>query len=478
MAANEPDNESARSSIETSHKLPETSPTPDTPPIKSDINTKGSKETPPTGVLKPSDSSSTVADIINIPSYSRWFSWNNIHECEVRFLPGFFDSRSPSKNSKTYKYYRNSIISKFRENPNRKITFTEVRKIIVGDVGSVRRVFDFLEAWGLINYSGSPLKQPLKWEEKESKSSGLSSQSGGDQTGSPLDSSLRNRESIKKLCSGCKSVCSIACFTCDKVDLTLCARCYVRGNYRAGVSSTDFRRVEISEEVKTEWTDRETLQLLEAIMHYGEDWKKVADHVGGRSAKECVSRFIKLPFGEQFLGPLDSGEVDSKSLETNNQADDELESKSIANLSSPAKRMRLSPLADASNPIMAQAAFLSALVGVEVAEAAARAAVAALPEVDGKASLSNDTKLPGNTSALEGAVLDAEAQLEKEELDVERAISGITEVQMKEIQDKIVHFEEFEYQMEKEWEQLQQLKNLLFVDQLTLLFHKNQQGKN
>lgn len=49
---------------------------------------------------------------------------------------------------------------------------------------------------------------------------------------------------------------------------------------------------------------------------------------------------------------------------------------------------------------------------------------------------------------------------------------------MKEIQDKIVHFEEFEYQMEKEWEQLQQLKNLLFVDQLTLLFHKNQQGKN
>lgn len=36
----------------------------------------------------------------------------------------------------------------------------------------------------------------------------------------------------------------------------------------------------------------------------------------------------------------------------------------------------------------------------------------------------------GNTSALEGAVLDAEAQLEKEELDVERAISGITEVQV------------------------------------------------
>lgn len=43
---------------------------------------------------------------------------------------------------------------------------------------------------------------------------------------------------------------------------------------------------------------------------------------------------------------------------------------------------------------------------------------------------------------------------------------------MKEIRDKIVHFEEFELLMEKEWQQLQQMKNLLFVDQLALLFSK------
>lgn len=78
-------------------------------------------------------------------------------------------------------------------------------------MGSIRRVFDFLEAWGLINYSGSALKQPLKWEEKDNKSGGASSQSG-DAGGGAVESIPKRR-----WCSGCKSLCSIACFACDKV---------------------------------------------------------------------------------------------------------------------------------------------------------------------------------------------------------------------------------------------------------------------
>lgn len=128
--------------------------------------------------------------------------------------------------------------------------------------------------------------------------------------------------------------------TSEQHDMTLCARCYVRGNYRVGLNSSDFKRVEISEDAKSDWSDKETLQLLEAIMHYGDDWKKVAEHVGGRSAKECVARFIKLPFGEQFDGPPESGELDTEL--------------GLQNATMTTKRMHLSPLADASNPIMAQ----------------------------------------------------------------------------------------------------------------------------
>ncbi|MCI54653.1 SWI/SNF complex subunit SWI3B-like, partial [Trifolium medium] len=67
------------------------------------------------------------------------------------------------------------------------------------------------------------------------------------------------------------------------------------------MSNTEFKRVEISEETKTEWTEKETLNLLEAITYFGDDWKRVSHHVVGRTEKECVARFLKLPFGDQFL---------------------------------------------------------------------------------------------------------------------------------------------------------------------------------
>lgn len=148
-----------------------------------------------------------------------WFSWDNTHECEVRFLPEFFDSRSPSKNPRVYKYYRNSIISQFRKNPSAKITFTEIRKTLVGDVGSIRRVFDFLDAWGLINYS--PLNKQLKWEDgkdSSSKTAASPAGGGGGDGGTAGDANAsNNKDNYKRLCSGCKSLCSIACFFCDKV---------------------------------------------------------------------------------------------------------------------------------------------------------------------------------------------------------------------------------------------------------------------
>ena len=44
--------------------------------------------------------------------------------------------------------------------------------------------------------------------------------------------------------------------------------------------------------------------------------------------------------------------------------------------------------------------------------------------------------------------------------------------QMKEIQEKIVHFEALELLLEKEQLQLRRMKDLLFADQLNLLRHK------
>ncbi|KAK7409844.1 hypothetical protein VNO78_00202 [Psophocarpus tetragonolobus] len=434
-----------------------------------------------------SDSKGTAdANIIVVPSYSRWFSWDSIHECEVRHLPEFFESAS--KSPRVYKYYRNSIVKYFRYNPSRKITFTDVRKTLVGDVGSIRRVFDFLETWGLINYyPSSSLTKPLKWDDKETKPDSASN--------STESSSAPVKENTKRLCSGCKAVCTIACFACDKYDLTLCARCYVRGNYRVGVNSSDFRRVEISEETKTDWSEKETTNLLEAITHYGDDWKRVSQHVAGRTEKECVAQFLKLPFADQFQHYQQQYPVVNDTDDSGNQlkrvtnAGTESELDAVAS-TEPSKRMRLTPLADASNPIMAQAAFLSALAGSEVAQAAAQAALTTLSEAY-KATRINYRSFPrntllqdagitsnGNTSdSFQGSRLHANIQLEKEELDVEKGISEILDVQMKNIQDKLVHFEALDLLMEKEGQQLEQMKNMFFLDQLNLLFNKSSAPK-
>ncbi|RWW28951.1 hypothetical protein GW17_00006548, partial [Ensete ventricosum] len=83
---------------------------------------------------------------------SGWFRWDDIDDTERRCLPEFFDGSSTSRNPRVYKEYRDFIISKYREDPTKFITFTEIRKSLIGDVGYLHKVFLFLEKWGLINF--------------------------------------------------------------------------------------------------------------------------------------------------------------------------------------------------------------------------------------------------------------------------------------------------------------------------------------
>nr|GEU70219.1 SWI/SNF complex subunit SWI3B [Tanacetum cinerariifolium] len=422
------------------------------------------------------------SDVILVPSYSSWFSWNDIHECEVRNLPEFFDGKSSSKTPKVYKYYRNTMIKMFRDrmkvnpptkdNPYPKITYTEARKALIGDVGSVRKVFDFLEQWGLINYFGSTVtKGHLKWDDKESKNvSAAATQQNSTDPGANVVGDASVAKTI--YCSGCNKLCENACYINIKKDTTFCARCYLGARSTRDFNTSDFKRVEITEKVKIDWTEKQILHLLEAVAHYGDNWKKVSEHVG-RSEKECVERFIKLPFGEQYIGPPDSVDPEENFCNDSDQLDNEFPL---------SKKMRLTPFDDASNPILAQVAFLSTLVGVEVAEKAASAAVKALTEVNNETILSSggdardhdSVTINGssNTNSYEGAYLEAKSQLEKEELELESTISDIAEVQAKDIHDKIVCFEELELLMEREWQQVKQMQHMLFADQLSLLFKK------
>lgn len=84
-----------------------------------------------------------------------WFQWGEIHETEKRALPEFFEGVSTTKNPRVYKEYRDFIINKYREDTSKRLTFTEVRKALIGDVSLLQKLFSFLEKWGLINFSAS-----------------------------------------------------------------------------------------------------------------------------------------------------------------------------------------------------------------------------------------------------------------------------------------------------------------------------------
>jgi SWI/SNF related-matrix-associated actin-dependent regulator of chromatin subfamily C len=68
-------------------------------------------------------------------------------------LPEFFEGVSTTKNPRVYKEYRDFIINKYREDTSKRLTFTEVRKGLIGDVSLLQKLFSFLEKWGLINFS-------------------------------------------------------------------------------------------------------------------------------------------------------------------------------------------------------------------------------------------------------------------------------------------------------------------------------------
>ena len=45
---------------------------------------------------------------------------------------------------------------------------------------------------------------------------------------------------------------------------------------------------------REEWSDQETLLLLEGVEAHGEGWPAVAAHVGTKSQLQCAMRFLQV----------------------------------------------------------------------------------------------------------------------------------------------------------------------------------------
>eukprot|EP00741_Cyanophora_paradoxa_P025712 tig00000388_g24813.t1 len=270
-----------------------------------------------------------------------------------------------------------------------------------------------------------------------------------------------------------------------------------------------------------EWTEEETLALLEALETHGERWEEVAAKVGSKTPEQCVLRFVRLPIEEPFLeeqhgraaamGRLRRGEFEER-------ADYEAAPSALV----PGGPL---PFTDTGNPILAQLAFLASAVGPNIAAAAAQAALGAILREMGEAEAQAEAevvrrkaegeegKAPAEGTASDPMVIDGEEKkgegkeaevkgeaggeakvgeargagramsaetlaattlaaaavkaklvAEREEREVQRLVAFAVEAQLRKVELKLRYFEEMEEALHQERCQVEALRQQLFQE--------------
>lgn len=314
---------------------------------------------------------------IIVPSYSAWFDYNSIHVVEKRALPEFFNAKNKSKTPEIYMAYRNFMIDTYRLNPTEYLTSTACRRNLAGDVCAIMRVHAFLEQWGLINYQIDTESKPTPmgppptshFHVLSDTPSGLQPVNA-QKTPQPSASKMlldldkkKDKDEITPSPGGAGGIpiggappsALLAGVTPSPVLPTILPDIAMDSNGQFGLKLDQYSKKPSAMKNRTaasmsrEWTEQETLQLLEALELYRDDWNKVCEHVGSRTQDECILHFLRLPIEDPYL------EEDSGCL-------------------GPLAYQPI-PFSKAGNPIMSTVAFLASVVDPRVAAAAAMAAM-------------------------------------------------------------------------------------------------------
>ncbi|XP_075900019.1 SWI/SNF complex subunit SMARCC1b [Nelusetta ayraudi] len=270
---------------------------------------------------------------IIIPSYTSWFNYNSVHAIEKRALPEFFSGKNKSKTPETYLAYRSFMIDTYRLNPQEYLSSTSCRRNLTGDVCALMRVHALLEQWGLINYQVDAESRPLPMGPPPTPHfnvlvdtpTGLAPLQHKPLQVSASQHMLYFPEKGREKPSDCQN-------------FGLRTDIYTRKHPKTKGASAG-----------REWTEQETLLLLEALEVYRDDWNKVSEHVGSRTQDECILHFLRLPIEDPYL---------------------EDSSASLGPLA-----YQPVPFSQSENPVMSTVAFLASVVDPRVASSAAKAAL-------------------------------------------------------------------------------------------------------
>ena len=294
---------------------------------------------------------------IVVPSYSSWFDYNAIHSIEKRALPEFFNNKNRSKTPEIYLSYRNFMIDTYRLNPTEYLTSTACRRNLAGDVCCIMRVHAFLEQWGLINYQVDIEARPtLMGPPPTSHFHILADTPAGLQPinppKTPQPSAARTMLDMDGKRVGGKEDHE----TNGTVSEKEAKKMDIGNDFGLKSDQYDKRNAALKRATAAtasrDWTEQETLLLLEGLEMFKDDWNKVCEHVGSRTQDECILHFLRLPIEDPYLEDPEHG----------------------GGALGPLAYQPI-PFSNAGNPIMSTVAFLASVVDPRVAASAAKAAM-------------------------------------------------------------------------------------------------------
>lgn len=381
-----------------------------------------------------------------LPSYASWFSMDRINAIEQKSLPEFFNKKNKSKTPQTYRRYRDFMINTYRLNPTEYLTVTACRRNLTGDVCAIMRIHGFLEKWGLVNYQVEAEARPVTvgppftghWKATLDTPRGLFPfqiyKGTSDPTAvQPPQLSSNNTNSADESNNATPQTNGVDKNQKDQGDKPQ--------------QTFDF----------SDWSKKETLDLLEAVEKTPGDWDAVATHVGNdRTQQECILRFLSLSAEDKFL----ENKADLGPLKYN-----------ASNI----------PFAQADNPVMSTVSFLASMVDARVAAAAAGRSIEEMKKVQEELQEKSGEEQPKqedeeSTTAEEQASKVAlgsiAARAHVLSTDSERQMcsqyTNLVSQQLKKIDLKLTKFNQIERNLEIERRELEREREEVFLSRIAL----------
>jgi SWI/SNF related-matrix-associated actin-dependent regulator of chromatin subfamily C len=232
-----------------------------------------------------------------------------------------------------------------------------------------------------------------------------------------------------------------------------------------------------------EWSDQETLMLLEGVEMFDDDWQAVAEHVGTRTKEQCIANFLQIPIEDSYLTSDPAADLGPLRYQAG---------------------MNGLPFEGSDNPVMSVVTFLASAVGPAVAAAAAQSALGELSQglkrkrengddgktngvkaegestpngesmaVDGEPTADDGVGAPSKSSveraaslALGSAAAKASALAKHEDARISQLVSRLVAAQVKKVELKLTMFERLEEMLESEKRKLEVGRQELFREKM------------